>query len=103
MKEDVLIKVKDSVREIEPAAEIYLYGSRARQDNREDSDWDFLVLVDGFVDAARIDRIRHRLYEIEWETGDILSCIVRNRWEWHSPKYRAIPLRENIEREGLSL
>ena len=103
MKEELLRKIKEAVSEIEPSSEIYLYGSRARQDNHEDSDWDFLVLVDGVVDAARTDRIRHRLYEIEWETGDILSCIVRNRREWYGPKYEAIPLRENIEREGLPL
>ena len=68
MKEDLLKKVKEALVEIEPSAEIYLYGSRARHDSREDSDWDFLILVDGVVDTARTDRIRHRLYEIEWET-----------------------------------
>lgn len=103
MKEDVLGKVKEAVGEIEPSAEIYLYGSRARRDNREDSDWDFLILIDGTVDTARTDRIRHRLYEIEWETGEILSSIIRNRKEWNSPKYEAIPLRQEIEREGWSL
>ena len=103
MKEDLLKKVKEALGEIEPSAEIYLYGSRARQDSREDSDWDFLILVDGVVDTTRTDRIRHRLYEIEWETDEVLSSIVRNRLEWNGPKYEAIPLRENIEREGLPL
>jgi predicted nucleotidyltransferase len=103
MKEDLLKKVKEALGEIESSAEIYLYGSRAREDSREDSDWDFLILVDGVVDTARTDRIRHRLYEIEWETDEVLSSIVRNRIEWNGPKYEAIPLRENIEREGLPL
>ena len=84
MKNDLLKKVKKALREIEPSAQIYLYGSRARQDSREGSDWDFLILVDGVVDTARTDRIRHRLYEIEWETDEVLSSIVRNRhgMEW---------------------
>ena len=103
MREDLLKKVKESLKEIEPSAEIYLYGSRARKDNREDSDWDFLILIDGVVDAARTNRIRYRLYEIEWETGEILGSIVRNRQEWNGPKYQAIPLRENVEREGMPL
>jgi len=103
MREDLLRKVKEALKEIEPSAEIYLYGSRARRDNREDSDWDFLILIDGIVDTARTDRIRYRLYEIEWETGEILSSIVRNRREWKGPKYKAIPLRENVEREGMPL
>ena len=64
MKEDILRKVKETVREIEPSAEIYLYGSRACRDSREDSDWDFLILIEGAADTARTDRIRHRLERI---------------------------------------
>jgi len=101
MEKEILRKVKETVRAIEPDAEIYLYGSRARKDARSDSDWDFLILVDGVVDTARTDRIRHRLYEIEWETGEIISSIVRSRREWQSRKYQFIPLRTHIEREGV--
>lgn len=101
MNESILGKVREAIGEIEPSAEIILYGSRARRDHREDSDWDFLILIDGVVDTARTDRIRHRLYEIEWETGEILNSIVRNRAEWNGSKYEVIPLRQNIEREGL--
>ena len=101
MEKEILRKVKDAVRTIEPDAEIYLYGPRSRQDARSDSDWDFLILVEGMVDTVRTDRIRHVLYEIEWETGEVLSSIVRCREDWHSSKYQFIPLRINIEREGL--
>ncbi len=62
MEKEIVRKVKEAVRTIEPDAEIYPYGSRARQDARSDSDWDFLLPVDGVVDTARTDRIRHRLY-----------------------------------------
>jgi predicted nucleotidyltransferase len=101
MEQELLKRVKTVVREIEPDAEIYLYGSRARQDSRKDSDWDFLILVDGAVDAARTDRIRHLIYEIELEIGNVLSSIVKNRQEWNSPRYRYVPLREAIQREGI--
>jgi uncharacterized protein len=30
------------------------------------SDWDFLILLNGVVDDERTDAIRHRLYEIDW-------------------------------------
>ena len=101
MEQELLKRVKTVVREIEPDAEIYLYGSWARQDSRTDSDWDFLILVDGAVNAARTDRIRHLIYEIELEAGNVLSSIVRNRQEWNSPRYRYVPLREAIQREGI--
>ena len=76
MDRDTLLRqVKETVLTIEPTAEIILYGSRARGDSRAESDWDFLVLVDGPVDDERVDRIRHRLYEIEWESDQVLSSI----------------------------
>jgi predicted nucleotidyltransferase len=103
MREEILKKVKEAVLNLEPCAEVILYGSRARNDFLEYSDWDFLILVDGEADTARTDRIRHSLYEIEWETGEVISSIVRNRQDWNSPKYRVIPLHSAIESEGISL
>lgn len=80
MSRDELPKrVKECVLSIEPTAEVILYGSRARGDSHEESDWDFLVLVDGPVDDRRVDGIRHRIYEIEWESDQVLSSIVRSR------------------------
>ncbi|WP_461102555.1 nucleotidyltransferase domain-containing protein [Spirosoma koreense] len=40
--EQFLQEVKRSVMAIDPNAEVWLFGSRARGDAREDSDWDFL-------------------------------------------------------------
>ena len=103
MKSDLLEKVKRAVMQIEPSAEIILYGSRAREDFHEGSDWDFLILVDGIVDAVRTDRVRHAIYDVELETNEILSSIIKSRQEWHSPKFRIIPLHENVDREGIVL
>lgn len=100
---ELLRRVKRTIHAVEPEAEIVLYGSRSRQEAGPESDWDFLVLVDGPVDDARTDAIRHRLYEIEWETGEVLCAVVRNREEWHSPLYRAMPFHQNVEREGILL
>lgn len=104
MKQEELLRlVKQTVHEVEPGAEIILYGSRARQEAGSESDWDFLVLVDGPMSEARADAVRHRLYEIEWESGEVLCAVVRSRQEWHSPRYRAMPFRQNVEREGVTL
>lgn len=102
-QEELLQRVKQTIHEGEPGAEIILYGSRARQEARSESDWDFLVLLDGPMSEARADSIRHRLYEIEWESGEILCAVVRSRQDWHSPRYRAMPFRQNVEREGVAL
>jgi uncharacterized protein len=103
MKDEILKRVKKTVLTLEPSAEVILYGSRARNDFREYSDWDFLILVDGDVDTARTDRIRHALYEIEWDSGEIISSIVRSRQTWNSPKYLVIPLHAAIDSEGIRI
>lgn len=103
MREEILKRVKEAVLKLEPSAEVILYGSRARNDFREYSDWDFLILVDGKVDTARTDRIRHALFEIELDTDQILSSIVRCRQDWNSPKYSVVPLHRNVEREGIRI
>jgi uncharacterized protein len=103
MKSKILNRVKEAVVKIEPSAQIILYGSRAREDFRKGSDWDLLILVEGEVDDKRTDAIRRQLYEIEWETGDVLCSIVRSRTEWESPAYKVIPLYKNIKTEGITL
>ncbi len=102
-RERLLEQVKRTVLEIEPDADVIIYGSRAHREAGPESDWDFLVLLDGSVDQERIDAIRHRLYNVEWECGEVISCIVRSRKEWDSPLYKAMPFHENVEREGIVL
>ena len=72
-------------------------------DESRESDWDFLVLVDGLVDESRTDKIGHCLYEIEWECGEVLSCVVRTREEWESSLYKTMPLYKSVKSHGVSL
>jgi len=102
-KKQLLDQVAQAVRSIEPTAEVILYGSRSRGDASPESDWDFLVIVEGPSSDACTDRIRHRLYEIEWEAGEVLSAIVRSRAEWNSKQYLVLPFHEQISREGVRL
>ncbi|OHB79325.1 MAG: hypothetical protein A2Z25_23105 [Planctomycetes bacterium RBG_16_55_9] len=102
-QKELLDQVKQTILEVEPDADIIIYGSRARRQAGSESDWDFLVLLDGNVGQERVDAIRHRLYEIEWEHGEVISCIVRSHQEWNSPLYQAMPFRQNVEREGIVL
>ena len=102
-KSDPLKKIKEAVLEIEPNAVILLYGSRARGDAVEKSDWDFLILLDGNVDVRRTDKIRHRLYELEWELEEVFSSIVRNKKEWNSMPFKSMPIHQKIDLEGIRL
>ncbi len=102
-QKDLMKQIKEAVLEIEANAEISLYGSRARGDSDDQSDWDFLILLDGKVDDQRTDKIRHRLYELEWESGEVISSIVRNKKEWNSMPLKSMPIHHAIEKEGIRL
>ena len=102
-QEKLIEQVKQAIHKIEPVADIILYGSRSRGDATTESDWDLLILVDGPVNDKRIDKIRYQLYEIEWESGEVISSIVRNREEWNSDLYRIMPIHQQIKREGTRL
>jgi uncharacterized protein len=99
----LLQQIKAQVHQMEPNAEIIFYGSRARGDAEPDSDWDFIILVDGVVTDERVDTLRHHLYELEWETGEVLSCIVRSHKDWQTSLYQATSLYQNAQREGVRL
>ena len=104
MDRDALLeRVKQTVRAVEPDADVILYGSRSRGDSQPESDWDFVVLVDGHADGRRTDEVRHALYEVEWDTGEVISSIVRSRKDWNSPLSQATPFRNGVERDGVLL
>jgi UTP:GlnB (protein PII) uridylyltransferase len=101
--EKLLAHVKQTIHEIEPNADIILYGSRARGDAHPESDWDFLILLDGMVDDARTDALRHRIYNIEWDCGEVLSAIVRSRQEWNTPLYQVMPFSKVVRAQGIRI
>jgi predicted nucleotidyltransferase len=102
-KSELLKQVKTAVLTLAPNAEIILYGSRARGTARTDSDWDFLILLPASRDRTLEAQIQDRLYDVELETETVLSSIIRSKQEWHSSRYAVLPLRLQIEQDGVRL
>lgn len=101
-KQEILSHIKESVQEVEPNSEIILFGSRARGDEREDSDWDLLILIPYFADLKEEQKFRHKLFDLELEYGQAISTLVKSKKEWES-KYQITPLYQNILKEGIQL
>jgi predicted nucleotidyltransferase len=99
----LLKKVQDKVHSLLPGADIILYGSRARSEAGSESDWDFLILADQQPDQQTVAELRDRLYELELESDNVLSAIVRSRDEWNSELYSILPFKETVERDGVVL
>jgi len=91
--------VKAEIDQIDKNAEVILFGSRARGDYDSDSDWDFLILLSRPVNFDTEELIRNKLYEIELETGQIITSIIEEKSEWK--KYEKTLIYRNIEEQGI--
>lgn len=99
----IYIRIKKSIHDKDPKAVAYLFGSRARGDFRTDSDWDILILVDANKVTNEIeDKFRNDLFDIELESGQIISTFIYTKDYWKNTlKYS--PLYKNIHKEGIQL
>ncbi len=102
-EKQILMACRELVRGVDPNAGVILYGSRARGDATEDSDYDLLIVSDVPATLKNEDRFRGALYDIQLETGTVITVILANRADWETPLYKAMPLHQNITREGISL
>lgn len=94
--------IRQNIEMIDPKAEIILYGSRARGDERADSDWDILVLTDYLVDLKKEQVFRDNLYDLELETGELFSIFVYSKSNWDKNQ-RITPFYYNVIQEGIKL
>ncbi len=94
--------IRHYINAIDPKADVILYGSRARGDERPDSDWDILVLTDYSVDLITERKFRDKLYDLELETGEPLSIFVYSKNDWRT-KQRITPFYENVTQEGVRI
>ena len=100
---EIILMIKKSVKLNEPDATVIIYGSYARGDNRTDSDLDVLILLN--KDKVTRDderKVKYPLYDIEFETGQIISPLVLSKKEWET-RHKITPFYENVLREGVIL
>ncbi len=99
----ILSRIKESIRSKDPKAEAFLFGSRARGEEKPDSDWDILILVESEKVTNEIeDKFRDELYDIELDSGQIISTFIYSKNQWNS-SLRFSPLYQNVELDGIRL
>ena len=95
--------ILNSVKKKDPDAEVILFGSRARAQETNDSDWDILILLNNAEVPRKLEKeFRDELYTIELEIGQPISTFVFSKLDWEG-RHKYTPLYQNIKRDGINL
>lgn len=79
-----------------------LYGSQARGDSHEGSDWDILILLDQqHVSLKENTAITYPLVSLGWEMDAEINPVVYTVSEWN--KYKGTPFYDNVLHDGIAI
>ena len=101
-KSAVIESIKTLAGQTLPAnSSLLLYGSRARGDNRSDSDWDLLILLDKAKLESDDYDVAYTFRELGWDIGEEISPHVYTKNQWKEWTY--LPYYKNVERDKIVL
>ena len=102
MNQHIFNEIQTLKREILPNEKVILFGSQARGDAREDSDWDLLVLVD--ANSLNLDEERQYyspFTKIEWKYDVDLNVLVYAKNDWEKRSF--LPFYKNVQKDGIEI
>lgn len=104
MKEPIknmLVKIKEVVQAIVPeGSHVLLYGSRARGNFHEDSDWDILVILNKpKIEQNDYDEVVYPLTALGWKIGEMIIPVVYTHEEWQQSSFT--PFYKNVEQDSI--
>jgi len=103
LKEQFLIGIKNHSKQIMPnGTRVVLFGSQARGDADDESDWDLLILLNKEkISRSDFDTYAYPLIEYGWKNNEQVSPVLYTFNDW---KLRQLtPFHENVEEEGIEL
>lgn len=90
---EILSCIKAAVQELIPDAKVYLFGSRARGDWNEESDWDILVLTKEKYSKKVKWQIHDKLFPYSVSIGALFQFVVASEEDWNNaPAYYSFQL-----------
>lgn len=103
MKKDIIHNIRGIAKEILPLnAKVILFGSRARNDAREESDWDLLIILDKEKrEVSDIERYACPFIELGYELHAEINPVVYTQKEWESRRFTMF--HHNVEKEGIDI
>lgn len=98
----IINAIRTKASEILPkGSQIALYGSRARGDYRQDSDWDIHILIPGEekLPFSLWDTVAHQLEAIGWEFDELITARVYSFSGWLKRSF--LPFYKNVEHDKI--
>lgn len=89
-------------RSIPKGGHARLYGSYARGDAHQGSDWDILILLDkDNLEQTDFDQVSYPFILLGCDIGEEINPIMYTKKEWES--YKITPFYENVTRDSINL
>jgi predicted nucleotidyltransferase len=102
-RKELIDRLKYMIKSVSPDSQAILYGSEARGEAKQNSDIDILILVDKDVlSPVEEDVITAPIYDLEIETGTVISPIVMTRKAWDAAKRKTM-FYYNVMKDGVLL
>lgn len=100
MDATVFSNIKSTAQRVMPEnGHVILFGSQARGDNHEGSDWDLLILLDkSKIEETDHDKYTYPFWELGWKLDAMIHPIIYTLHDWNNKKS---VFRNNVEKEGI--
>lgn len=102
-KQDVIGKIQEvASKSLPEGSNLILYGSQARGDAKQDSDWDLLILLDkDEIESSDYDDYVFPFTFLGWSIGEMIIPVIYTFKDWRKNFY--FPFNQNVERDKLVL
>ena len=100
-RKDFIAGIKDKLSTNLPLhSKVILYGSQARGDYHEGSDWDILIVVNqDRMSLSENSDITYPLVMYGWQNGEEINPVLYTQKEWES--YKNTPFYNSVYKDGI--
>ncbi|MCL2027936.1 MAG: nucleotidyltransferase domain-containing protein [Bacteroidales bacterium] len=102
MNTQIFEQIRQLKQQIMPNEKVILFGSQARGDMHDESDWDLLLLLN--KDKITLEDMNNYAYpftKLGWNYGTYISAMLYTTDEWAKRSFT--PFYKEVEHEGITI
>jgi uncharacterized protein len=85
-----------------PVAGIVLFGSKARGTDEPESDIDLLLVTSRGLTWRERRSVTEAMFDVEMKHDVVISTLIVSREDWSEGLYTVLPIKGEIERDGVA-